>query len=278
MIGSGIYKVLSADIGLTTFGTVRSQAWEYDLPKKENLISELDVTDEGLLKEALKKNKPDVIVNCVGITKHIETEDNRNMSINLNSILPHKLVGICDELSAKLIHISSDCIFSGMKGFYSEEDIPDAKDLYGLTKKLGEIHYSRHLTLRTSTIGHEINTKYGLLEWFLSQQKKCKGFKNAIFSGVPTEELGVLLRDRILENDKIGGVYNVSSEPISKFDLLTLIKKYYSKDIIIEEEKDFKIDRSLNGKKLTKEIDYKFDSWEVMIERMAVSKSEEKIV
>ena len=277
MIGSGIYKVLCLDKKLEVFGTIRSQSVDYGLPK-DNLIGNFDVLDENYWREALNEFKPDVVINCIGITKHIETEENRNLSIGLNAIFPHKLVSTCDKLSSRLIHISTDCIFSGREGFYSEKDIPDATDLYGITKKLGEIHSQKHLTLRTSTIGHEINSKNGLLEWFLSQEERCKGFKNAIFSGLTTEELGLILRDKILLNDRIGGVFNLSSEPISKFDLLTLFKKYYSKSILIEEETDYKIDRSLNSNRLKKEINYKSESWEKMIKRMAHSKLEEKVV
>ena len=172
MIGSGIYKVLSKDTSIEALGTVRSKAFINKLPNKEKLIHGLDVLDEESWKKILKDNQPDVVINCIGITKHIETEANKNISISLNAIFPHKLSIFCDTLSCRVIHISSDCIFSGRKGFYSEEDIPDASDLYGISKKLGEINSPNHLTIRTSTIGHEINSKNGLLEWFLSQENR----------------------------------------------------------------------------------------------------------
>ena len=278
MIGNGIYDVLSRDDNLEVFGTLRSKDLYKDLQKKENLITGINALDQQSWEKVLIEYKPNVVINCVGITKHIETTTNKNISINLNSIFPHKLVSVCNKISSRLIHISTDCVFSGRKGFYSEADLPDADDLYGITKSLGEINSKEHLTLRTSTIGHEPYSQNGLLEWFLSQEKKCKGFKNAIFSGVSTQELGVILRDKILLNDRIGGLYHLSSEPISKFDLLNLFKKYYSKDILIEEDKDFKIDRSLDGKKLNEAINYKSEGWDVMINRMMNSKLEKKIV
>ena len=278
MIGSEIYRIIFEREDLEVFGTVRSKNSKSFPFYKDNIVNGIDVLNEESWKEYLIQEKPDAVINCIGITKHIETDHNKNLSIQINSIFPHKLAHLCDQISARLIHISSDCVFSGKKGFYSEKDIPDSDELYGLSKKLGEINSSKHLTIRTSTIGHEITTKHGLLEWFLSQEKRCKGYKKAIFSGVPTHELALIIANKILEYKQLSGIYNLSSSPISKYDLLGLIKRHYSKDINIEEDSSFIIDRSLDGTRLKKILNYDFDNWDVMTERMAQSRKERQIV
>jgi dTDP-4-dehydrorhamnose reductase len=278
MIGSEIFRVLDESINIDATGVWRSQPSK-DLPfTKKRIIEGIDIQKEELWRRLLIEEKPHVVINCIGITKHHQSTIDARAFIGINSIFPYKLSNVCDQISARLIHISTDCIFSGKKGFYSEEDISDSEDLYGLTKKLGEINTPNHLTLRTSTVGHEISTKNGLLEWFLSQQGNCKGYKRAIFSGVTTSDLAIILRDKILPNKKLSGIYNISSDPISKYDLLQLMKRYYSKQIEIEEDTSFIIDRSLNGEKFKKAVNHKPESWEIMIKRMALAKKEKKIV
>lgn len=278
MIGSEIFKVLDDSINIDATGMWRSQPSE-NLPfTKKRIIEGIDIQKEDLWRSLLIEEKPHVVINCIGMTTHNQSKIDARAFIEINSIFPHKLFNVCDQISARLIHISTDCIFSGKKGLYSEEDIGDSEDIYGLTKKLGEINTTNHLTIRTSTVGHEISTRNGLLEWFLSQQGNCKGYKRAIFSGVTTCELAMILRDKILPNKKLSGIYNISSNPISKYDLLQLIKRYYSKQIEIEEDTSFIIDRSLNGEKFKKAVNYEPDSWEIMIKRMALSKKEKKIV
>jgi dTDP-4-dehydrorhamnose reductase len=174
----------------------------------------------------------------------------------------------------RLVQISSDCVFSGLAGNYTESSPTDAYDLYGKSKALGEITDQDHcLTLRTSTIGHEINTKNGLLEWFLSQHAECRGFSRAIFSGLTTIELAKVLRVVLLTKPNLSGLYNIAAESISKYDLLRLIANVYGKKIHIVRDDQYIIDRSLSAEKFYKHTGYIAPSWISMIEDMFKSKN-----
>ena len=226
-----------------------------------------DLYDLDNLKKKIKKFKPKIIINCVGVIKQkINKIDEKNI-FYVNSIFPHELYKISELAKAKLIHFSTDCVFNGKIGNYSENHAPDAHDVYGFSKRLGEINYKNSITLRTSIIGHEIKGKYSLLEWFLNQKKNCEGYSKAYFSGLPTIEIFDFLEKHILKK-KISGLYNLSSTKISKFNLLKLIASTYCKKIKIIKNKDFKIDRSLNSKKLKKTTSYKSPSWIKLIKKM----------
>ncbi|MGH1407477.1 MAG: sugar nucleotide-binding protein, partial [Rhodomicrobiaceae bacterium] len=180
----------------------------------------------------------------------------------------HQLSRLCREENARYIHISTDCVFSGSRGDYIESDFADTNDLYGRSKFLGEVHQPHSVTIRTSTIGHELTTKYGLLEWFLSQKSQCKGFKHAHFSGLPTVELARVIRDHVSSNKDLTGLYHVGATSISKYDLLKLIANIYNKDIDIIEEQKFIIDRSLNSSRFTKKTGYIAPTWPELIQAM----------
>ena len=186
MIGSAIFHIMSLKSDLDIFGSIRNNEFKktFNSPQSNKLISGLDVDNLDILVDTLNYLRPDIVINCAGITKHKYNSLDPLITIPINSLVPHKLAKSCNLIGAKLIHISTDCVFSGNKGNYTEADIPDALDLYGKSKELGEVTYPNTLTLRTSTIGHEHNTSHGLLEWFLSQKLECKGFKKAIFSGL----------------------------------------------------------------------------------------------
>jgi dTDP-4-dehydrorhamnose reductase len=173
----------------------------------------------------------------------------------------------CATVGARLIHVSTDCVFSGAAGNYRESDVPDAADLYGRTKAMGEVTSGQALTLRTSTIGHELNTAYGLLEWFLSQ-KECKGFRHAIFSGLPSLEFARVVRDLVIPNPALSGLYHVGAAPIDKLSLLRLIANVYQKSVRISEDSAFRIDRSLNSERFTLATGYRADAWPDLIEAM----------
>ena len=149
-------------------------------------------------------------------------------AIPINSLLPHRLARLCELSGARLVHISTDCIFAGDKGGYLETDPSDAIDLYGRSKFLGEVSYRNSVTLRTSIIGHELQSSHGLINWFLAQDKQCKGFSQAIFSGLPTVVLAGIIRDVVIPNEDLFGVYHVASQPISKYNLLKLVADVYS--------------------------------------------------
>ena len=164
--------------------------------------------------------------------------------------------------------MSTDCVFAGDKGGYRESDPSDAKDLYGRSKYLGEVSYPHTITLRTSIIGHELQSANGLIEWFLSQQEKCSGYTRAVFSGVPTVVLAKIIRDVVIPRPELHGVYHVAGHPISKYDLLKLVAQVYGKSIDIVPDDQVVIDRTLNSERFQKATGYSVPEWGKMIELM----------
>ncbi len=266
LIGNSVFNILTEESSLKVFGSIRSLSSSNFV--NEKIFSGVDVEDITKLTELLSLVKPDVVINCIGHTKHKDDGNDPVRAIKLNALFPHQLAKISHESNIRLIHFSTDCVFSGAKGSYVEEDLPDANDFYGKSKALGEILYGNVLTIRTSTIGHEINTNYGLLNWFLNQNGKCKGFKNAIFSGLPTIVLAQVVRDYILNNKKLIGLYHIAANPINKYDLLKLISDVYNKKVIIELDESLVIDRSLNSSKFNRETGFKAADWPNLIQTM----------
>ncbi|MBA2628810.1 MAG: sugar nucleotide-binding protein, partial [Rickettsiaceae bacterium] len=166
------------------------------------------------------------------------------------------------------IHISTDCVFSGSEGSYTEDDFPDAYDLYGRSKLLGEVDYPNAITLRTSIIGHELSGNRSLINWFLSQDKKASGFTKAIYSGLPTIELAEIIDKYVIPRPQMHGLYHVSSEPINKYELLKLVRDVYTKDIEIEPSDKLIIDRSLNSERFRNETGYKPPIWSKLVQKM----------
>ena len=244
-----------------------------EIPEKLNcfdefIVKKINVEDKCHLEKTLQQYCPKVIINCVGLVKQVDSSADPIKAIEINSLLPHRLSSICKSIDSKLIHISTDCVFSGDKGMYTEFDHADASDLYGKTKLLGEIIDSKNITLRTSIIGHELSTNHSLLEWFLSQNQEIDGYSNAIFSGLPTVELARVIHDYVIPNESLSGIYNVSADPISKFDLLKLISKHYSKKIKLNRDSSFIIDRSLDSTKYRALTGFAPLSWDDMIHEM----------
>ena len=270
MIGSAIYKRLHDEPSLRVFGGIRNLSDKkfFSTPLQENLVDCGDLTNPISIPFILGKIKPEVVINCAGLTKHKKEADNPEIAMPINATMPHQFASACDEGGMRFIHISSDCVFSGTKGMYVEYDLPDASDLYGRSKALGEVINDNAITLRTSTIGHELHTNYGLLEWFLSQNKTCQGFSKAIFSGLPSVVFAEVILDFVLPNPKLRGLYQVSSDPINKYDLLSLIANIYGKKIDIKQDHEFIIDRSLNYKKFKAATGYVPAAWPDLIETM----------
>ena len=210
---------------------------------------------------------PDVVINCVGLIKQLSDFSDPLKAIPINSMLPHRLARLC-EGRARFIHISTDCVYDGRKGNYVESDSPDARDLYGMSKYIGEVMYPHSITLRTSIIGHELQSKNSLVEWFLSQGPSCKGFKRAVFSGLPAVVLAQIIRDIIIPDKKLSGIYHLAAKPISKYDLLTLIASIYCKSIQIIPDNTYVIDRSLNANKFRIATDYIAPEWPTLIRTM----------
>lgn len=228
-----------------------------------------DVKDINAIEKIVNEVKPDYLINCIGIVKQSALSEDYYESVAINSFLPHQLNKLCEKYSCLLIHISTDCVFEGKKGNYSESDLPDAGDLYGKSKHLGEVNYGNGITLRTSIIGHEITSDtHGLLDWFLAQQGKVKGFTKAIFSGFTTLELTNIILDTIIARGLPAGLYQVAADPISKYDLLGIIAGVYQKDIIIEPFESLVIDRSLDASRFNGLTGYKVPGWKEMITEM----------
>ncbi len=183
-------------------------------------------------------------------------------------MLPHQLARLCDLSGSRLIHISTDCVFSGAKGNYKESDFPDANDLYGRSKLLGEVNYHHSVTLRTSIIGHALGSQHGLIDWFLSQQAHVKGYTQAIFSGLPTNELARVVRDFVIPNPSLKGTYHVAAAAISKYELLDLVNVEYEKNLQIEADGELKIDRSLDASLFRAATGYLAPSWPDLIAQM----------
>lgn len=270
LIGSNIFRYLSSNTFHNVFGSIRNleDIRHFSDRYQSNLYPHINIDNSADVLNIFEKVKPEIVINCIGLTKHIAEASDPIKMIELNSTWPHRLAKICSNYGAKLIHISTDCVFLGSKGNYLELDVPDACDWYGRTKILGEVDYGGHLTLRTSTIGHELHTKYGLLEWFLAQDKECVGFSKAVFSGLPSVVFAEVIEKFVLTNAGLRGLYQVSADPINKFDLLKLIAAVYGKKIMIQQDHEFTIDRSLNHEKFKAATGYIPTTWPELIESM----------
>lgn len=275
MLGSVVFCQLSQVEGFSVNGTVRSGKARAFFPAHlhESIIAGVDVLHGDTLDRIVTEVSPDVVINCVGLIKQLSTAEDPLVVLPINSMLPHEMALVCDRAGARLIHISTDCVFDGSKGNYVESDISNAIDLYGKSKYIGELHDKPHaITLRTSIIGHELNSSNGLIEWFLSQTGSVKGFKRAIFSGLPTVELARVIEEFVIPFPDLHGLYHIAAEPISKFDLLSLVAKIYGKEIEILPDTDFVIDRSLNSELFRSKTGYRAPAWPQLVQAMKESK------
>ena len=221
---------------------------------------------------ALELANPSVVINCIGIIKQLAISKDSIPSITVNSLFPHQLAKLCQKHNAKLIQISTDCVFSGKKGNYTEQDNPDPIDLYGRTKLLGEVTSPNCLTIRTSIIGRELNSQNSLVEWFLSQKgKTVKGFDRAIYTGFTTQALSQIIEKIILEHPNLEGLWHISSDPITKYQLLNMMNQAFNLGITIEKDESFICDRSLNSQKFRNFTGYTPPTWEEMIAQLAAS-------
>ena len=229
-----------------------------------------DITDDTALERALGQAKPEAVINCVGIIKQRDEASDEALTLRVNAEFPHRLAKRCGEAGARLIHFSTDCIFAGTKGNYTESDPSDATDLYGQSKHQGEVADAHSVTLRTSVIGHELGTNLALLDWFLSQRfQAINGYTKAIYSGFTTLEMARIV-DRILtQHTDLSGVWHVASEPISKFGLLQLCREKLGWEGVIEPNDEFVCDRSLNADRFNQATGYTPPSWEAMISELA---------
>jgi dTDP-4-dehydrorhamnose reductase len=237
---------------------------------EDKTVPNVRVDDFDSVVDAFARSKPDVVVNCIGVIKQLKTAKDPIPTLTTNAIFPHRLAKLCRAAGARLITLSTDCVFSGRTGNYTEQDAPDAEDLYGRSKNMGEVAEENCLTVRTSIIGRELESAHSLIEWFLSNRGgRVRGFTRAIYSGFPTVVAADILANLIENYPQLSGVRHVSSEPINKYELLLLTRKAYNLDIEIEPDHDFHIDRSLDSSRFRRETGFVPPSWEAMIKRMA---------
>ena len=265
MMGSTISKLIQNDKRFKILCTYKNYRKIKLIKLKKNQKKKLNVFDFNELKRIIFRFKPDYIINCVGLIKQLSNKQNINKTKFLNTNLPRKLSIIAKNKNFKIIHLSTDCVFSGKKGNYKESDKCDATDLYGISKFKGEVVSKFVLNIRTSIIGHELKSSNSLLNWFLIQ-KKINGFKKAFFSGLTTFELSnIIINEIIIKNKISNGLFHISGPKISKLNLLKIVKRIYKRKTIINIDNSFKIDRSLNSNKFTKLINIKKKSWANMI-------------
>jgi dTDP-4-dehydrorhamnose reductase len=271
MLGNAVFRYCSEDSQHDVVGSARSDGVRRNFSTElaQRIVVGTDVDNQDSLALLFARVKPDVVINCVGLIKQLADANDPLQAIPINSLLPHRLARLCDIAGARLIHVSTDCVFSGSKGNYLESDASDAKDLYGRSKFLGEVDYPHCITLRTSIIGHELNSAKSLVGWFLAQQGTVKGYTKAVFSGLPTIELAHVIRDIVLPQPALHGLYHVAAEPINKFDLLTLVAQAYKKQIDIVADEQLTIDRSLNAERFRSATGYVAPAWPELIQKMA---------
>jgi dTDP-4-dehydrorhamnose reductase len=274
MLGHKVFDVLSQRFDtVATFLDPRGP-WR-DFPQyaglpASRLLGGVDALRFETVVAALERTRPDAVINCVGVIKQLKEASDPVLTITLNSLLPHRLAALCAGLGARLVHPSTDCVFSGRKGGYTEDDPPDPDDLYGRSKLLGEVDRPDCLTIRTSIFGRDFLKQDALLEWFLSNRGgRVRGYRNAIYSGFPTQVLARIIADLLADQPALGGLVQIASLPITKYDLLTRLKDAMDLDIEIEPFDDAPCDRSLSAARFVRATGYRIPSWDEMVAELA---------
>lgn len=231
----------------------------------------VDAMDFSTLQEAIRRLRPDAVLNCVGIIKQLKEAKSPIPSLTLNALLPHRLAGACAEVGARLVLFSTDCVFSGKRGGYTETDASDAEDLYGRTKYLGEVADLPHvITLRSSIIGRELGTAFSLVDWFLSQRDRTiQGYRRAIYTGFTTLEMARIVERVLIASPGFSGLWQVASEPINKYELLLLLREKFGLPVEINAYDGFSCDRSLDGSRFKAATGYVAPAWPEMIAELA---------
>lgn len=270
MLGNAVLRFFAESPGFEAFGSARSASTLVRLPAelRERIVCGVDVENVDSLARLFAKVRPDVVINCVGLVKQLAEAEDPLLAIPINALLPHRLARLCQVAGARFVHISTDCVFTGAKGMYREEDAADAQDLYGRSKHLGEVDYENAVTLRTSIIGHELSSAHGLVGWFLAQTGQVRGFTRAVFSGLPTVELARVIRDHVLPHPELRGLHHVSAAPIAKFDLLKLVAQVYGLATVIVPDERLVIDRSLDSTSFRRLTGYAPPAWPELVHAM----------
>ncbi|WBC21554.1 MULTISPECIES: SDR family oxidoreductase [unclassified Solwaraspora] len=276
MLGHTLLRELSADPTLDVHGTARDladRAPHFPAPLVGRIASDIDASRFDQVRRIVDELRPDVVVNCVGVIKQRPDVQDATHTVTLNALFPHMLAQTCGQIGSRLVHVSTDCVFSGRQGGYVEEDLPDPPDLYGRSKLLGEVTGEGTLTLRTSIIGHELTSNRSLVDWFLSRPGGVKGWTRAIYTGVTTVEFARLLRTVVLPRTDLTGLYHLAAEPISKYDLLRLIAEVYRWPGDIVPDDGFACDRSMRADRLADVTGYRPPSWPEMVRSLYAARA-----
>ena len=258
-----VYCLMHQDPGIAPFRRI-------PMFQTDEVISGVNAFDFDKLSGTLSEIRPEFLINCIGVIKQRDLASSYIPTITINSLLPHRLADLSSTWGGRLIHFSTDCVFSGRRGMYKEEDLSDAEDLYGKTKFLGETVEANALTLRTSIIGRELVNHRSLLDWFLGNDGgKVKGYKKAIYSGVTTNHLVDVVANIMTDHPQLSGLYQVASEPIAKYDLLCLLRDAYALNIEMEPVDGEQTDRSMDGSKFRGATGYVCPKWEVLVKELA---------
>lgn len=270
MLGHVMLRLFAESPGYSVVGAARSSAFLRHLPADlaSHVVTGIDVENTDSVVRFLDAERPQVVVNCIGLIKQLAEAKDSVAAISMNALLPHRLARLSSLVGARFIHMSTDCVFSGSKGNYREDDPADANDLYGRSKLLGEVDAPNAITIRTSIIGPELGSAHGLVGWFLAQEGQVRGFRRAIFSGLPTVELARVIRDHVIPQPALHGVWQVSAEPIDKFTLLSLVRDTYGKSVEIIPDDALVIDRSLNSERFRSATGYRPKPWPELVREM----------
>jgi dTDP-4-dehydrorhamnose reductase len=271
MLGNAVLRLFADSPGFEVTGSARGTAPLARLREdlRARVRTGIDVENTDALAGLMAETRPQVVINAVGLVKQLAAADDPLAALPINALLPHRLSRLCALAGARLVHVSTDCVFAGTKGGYVEADAPDAADLYGRSKLLGEVTDAPHaITLRTSIIGHELGAAHGLVGWFLAQRGPVQGWQRAVFSGLPTVELARVIRDHVLPNAALHGLYHVAAAPIDKLSLLRLVAERYSHAVQIVPDARVAIDRSLDSSRFRAATGWTPAPWPELVARM----------
>jgi len=272
MLGHMVVRTLSP--AFTVIGTVRGEAaCAGGSADGYRMLGHVDASQPTSVARALETARPEVVVNCIGAVKQVAAGQDHVLAVRLNALFPHELRDLCGRHGARLIHISTDCVFSGRRGNYRETDEADPLDLYGRSKLLGEIVAADCLTLRCSLIGRELRERHGLVEWFLGQRGgSIRGYSGAVFSGVTTQEMARVIALLCQPTSSLSGLWHVAAAPIDKYSLLQRLNEAFGTCTRIERDTAFVCDRSLDGSAFSQRTGYRAPGWDAMIEELALTR------
>jgi dTDP-4-dehydrorhamnose reductase len=270
MLGHAMMRYLATVPDVAVAGTVRAPRLPPAFPPAlaDRVETGIEASDDAALRRIIAAFRPDAIINCIGLIKQRPGGQDPEQTILVNALLPHRLARLASEGAARLVHLSTDCVFSGVTGGYTEDDVPDARDFYGRSKLLGEVTEGDAITLRTSIIGPELGPALGLVGWFLNQAGSAPGYRQAIFSGLPTVELARVIHSHVLPARDLRGLFHVSAAPISKFDLLSLVAEAYGSPAELVPDDAFRIDRSLDSTRFRAITGYVPPDWPTLVAEM----------